>query len=117
MSTTLPAGFIVRPATMEDIRSIAAIFIARETALFGATESTVDSMAEWIRTVWQSPHFELEKDSWVVFAPNNTAVGYVTLWRSELTPLQLYASPRILPAYRGLGLTDVSAIRRRNPRS
>ena len=29
----------------------------------------------------------------------------MTLWRSELTPLQLYASPRILPAYRGLGLT------------
>ncbi|HVB24342.1 MAG TPA: GNAT family N-acetyltransferase [Ktedonobacteraceae bacterium] len=105
MSTTLPAGFTVRPATMEDIRSIAAIFIARETALFGVTESTVDSMAEWILTVWQSPHFELEKDSWGVFASDGTAVGYVTLWRPELTPLQMYGSPRILPTYRGLGLT------------
>lgn len=105
MSTTLPTGFIARAATMEDIRSIAAIFIARETALFGATESTVGSTAEWILTVWQSPHFGLEKDSWVVFAPDGTAAGYVTLWRPELTPLKMYASPRILPLYRGLGLT------------
>ncbi|MEO8970405.1 MAG: GNAT family N-acetyltransferase [Ktedonobacteraceae bacterium] len=106
MPKTLPAGFTVRPATMEDIRSIATIFIERETALFGATESTVDSMAEWILTVWQSPHFELEKDSWGVFASDGTAASYVTLWRPELTPLQMYASPRILPAYRGLGLTS-----------
>ena len=61
MSTILPAGFTVRPATMEDIQGIAAIFIARETAFHGASESTVDSMAEWIRTVWESPHFQLEK--------------------------------------------------------
>lgn len=105
MHTTLPAGFTVRPATIEDIRAIAAIFVAREMALYGATESTIDSMAEWIQTVWQSPHFQLEKDSWVVFAPDGTAVGYVTLWRPEQSPLQMYASPRILLTYRGLGLT------------
>ena len=105
MSTTLPAGFTVRPATMEDIQGIAAIFIERETAFHGASESTVDSMAEWILTVWQSPHFQLEKDSWGVFALDGAAVGYVTLWRPEQSLLQMYASPRILPAYRGLGLT------------
>ncbi len=63
MVITLPASFTVRPAAIEDIQAIAAIFIASETAFHGASESTVDSMAEWIRTVWQSPHFQLEKDS------------------------------------------------------
>ena len=98
MHTTLPAGFTVCPATMEDIHAIAAIFIAREMAFHGASESSVDSMTEWILTVWESPHFELARDSWVVFAPDGTTVGYVTLWRPEQSPLQMYASPRILPA-------------------
>lgn len=105
MKTTLPVGFVARPATQNDLQSIATIFIAREIALHGTSDATVDSMSEWIVTVWESPNFDLARDSWVVVAPDETIAGYVTLWRPPQLALEMYASPRVLPEYRGLGLT------------
>lgn len=105
MTTTLPPNFIARPATRNDLQGIAAIFVARNMSLYGASDATVDSMAEWIETVWKSPRFDLAKDSWVIVAPDETIAGYVTLWRPPQHALEMYASPRVLPEYRGLGLT------------
>lgn len=104
---SLPAlseGFLVRAPTMDDMDAIAQLLHLCEKAKYGKSESTVSSYREWIRSVWETPGFELATDSWIVVAPDGECVGYITLWRPEHAPEHMVASPRVHPAFSWQGI-------------
>ena len=100
----LPASFTARSATEGDQQAIAELLIAIERDLYSDVESTIAAQVEWINNTWQTPGFEPNADSWVVIAPDQRIVGYVTVWREPEAPRTMIASPRIHPACYGLGL-------------
>jgi len=104
MTATLPRDFIIRPATMDDLNAVAELLITCERADYGESESTLESTAAWILSVWQCPGFILEKDSFVIIAPGDRRAGYVTVWHPENDLAELVASPRVHPDYCGLGI-------------
>jgi mycothiol synthase len=101
---TLPEGFLVRPATMDDLDAVAELLFVIEKAKYGKSESTVSSYREWIRSVWETPGFQLATDSWIVVAPDRRCVGYITLWRPEHAPEHMVASPRVHPTLSWQGI-------------
>lgn len=101
---TLPQGFIVRSPTPDDLDELAGIFIAREIADTGKTESSIATSSGWIRSVWESGGMHLDKDGFVVIASDGHCAGYVTVWHPNEEPNVLYASPRIHPDYEGRGI-------------
>src|SRR5260370_34015712 len=99
MTIALPQGFIIRPATLDDLNAIAELLITCERADYGESESMLESTAAWILSVWQCPGFTLEKDSYVVIALGDRCAGYVTVWHPENDLTELVASPRVHPDY------------------
>ncbi len=99
MTIALPQGFIIRPATLDDLNAIAELLITCERADYGESESMLESTAAWILSVWQCPGFTLEKDSFVVIALGDRCAGYVTVWHPENDLTELVASPRVHPDY------------------
>src|SRR5258708_3996508 len=97
MTIALPQGFIIRPATLDDLNAVAGLLITCERADYGESESTLESTAAWILSVWQCPGFTLEKDSFVVIAHSDRCAGYVTVWHPENDLTELFASPRVHP--------------------
>ncbi len=80
MTITLPQGFVVRGATMDDLAAVAELLVMYEKAYYSSSDSTQASMEEWVQSVWESPGFDLARDSFVVSAPGGICVGYVTVW-------------------------------------
>lgn len=101
---SLPQGFTIRTPTHNDLDELAGIFIAREIADTGKSELGVTPMSDWIRSVWESGGMQLDKDGFVVTAPDDHCAGYVTVWHPNEEPNVLFASPRIHPHYERLGI-------------
>jgi mycothiol synthase len=95
----LPTNFTARPATTDDQLAIAALFTAIEGDIAAQNDLLV-----WINSTWQTSGFVLATDSLVVVAPEQKLVGYVTVWHEPETPQTMIASPRVHPAYYGLGI-------------
>src|SRR3990172_3202834 len=74
--TFLPPGYVMRPATMDDLEASVALFNAGSRALIGVDEFTV----ERYRHEWQSPGLNLETDVQVVIAPDGQIVGVMEVW-------------------------------------
>lgn len=101
---TLPHGFQVRHTTMDDLEAVTDLVYAYERANYGANAPTRESVRENIRSLWEGPGMDLATNAWVMCASNGQCVGRVNLWFSEHKPEELYASPRVHPAYNGLGI-------------
>jgi len=96
----LPAGFTLRHTTPADVAAAQTMLDAVESAEVGEPRhSPLDIAADC-----QSPRLELERDTWLVQAPEGdlAAFGFV-LWGESA---QGHAEPFVLPRYRGLGLGD-----------
>ncbi|MCP4540753.1 MAG: GNAT family N-acetyltransferase [Chloroflexi bacterium] len=96
MLVTLPEGFATRPATMDDLKAVVALYNACsieyiDRALVEETE---------MRANWKMPHFNLETDTQVVLTPDGELVGYASMW--DYAPhVSLFAGVRVHPAYLG----------------
>jgi mycothiol synthase len=60
MSSSLPEGFHVRPATVEDAPAVNELVVAVDTAVQGWSDSTAAELADWWRET------DLARNSWVV---------------------------------------------------
>jgi mycothiol synthase len=101
---TLPPGFMVRQTRMEDLDAVTDLLLACELADYGSNVYTHEDMREEIRAFWESEGLDLAQNTWVVLTQNGQCVGRSNLWFSPQKPEELFASPRVHPAYRGSGL-------------
>ena len=93
MIDTLLAGFTVRAPGMDDLEGVSAVITACDIADCGKTDISLEE----IRTVWQSPHFQLETDAYVVATPEGRIVGYGDVEDRE--HVRLYSFVRVHPEY------------------
>ncbi len=98
MIDTLLAGFTVRAPGMDDLEAVSAVITACDIADCGKTDISLEE----IRTVWQSPHFQLETDAYVVATPEGRIVGYGDVEDRE--HVRLYSFVRVHPEYWGRGI-------------
>lgn len=101
---TLPQGFQLRHPTMADLRDVTDLLIACDIADYGHPISAYATIEEYMRSYWQSPDIDLATNTWVVLAPDGTHVARVNLSASQDEPEVMYASPRVHPDYRSLGI-------------
>ncbi len=100
MKNTLPEGFIIRPARMDDLEAAVDMFNAASRDLLGSDEVTLE---DYINE-WNTPGFNLENDTRVVMTPDLKIVGCSELWDLSDPHTRLYTWGRTHPDYRGLGI-------------
>jgi len=93
MSLSLPEGFRVRPATVEDAPAISELVIAVDTVVQGWSDSTAFELVEWWRLT------DLAENSWVV-EDDSLAAYAVVMPHGESAETDGF----VHPAKTGLGL-------------
>lgn len=93
------AGLVMRPTTFEDVLQVTELLNLCSREQVGREEFD----AQDLRLEWQSPGFELARDSRLVLTPEGLPVGYVDLWATAPYVRQ-YAWGRVHPEYRGRGI-------------
>jgi mycothiol synthase len=93
MSSSLPEGFRVRPATVDDAPAINELVVAADTAVQGHSDSTALELVEWWRLT------DLAANSWVVEEDSLAAYAVVVPWGESAE-----TDGFVHPAKTGLGL-------------
>ena len=96
----LPAGFTVRPATMDDLEAAVSIMNACSQAQFGRDEHNPDD----VKTEWSQEKFNLETNTRLVFSPEGEPAGYVEIWDIRSIPVNPWVWGRVHPKYEGSGI-------------
>jgi mycothiol synthase len=96
---SLPDGYIMRPATIADLKESVEMFNAASRALIGADEFTYE---EYLPE-WKTPGFNLETDSRLVLTGTGKIVGCYEVWDLNDPPVRIYCWGRVHPDYKGLG--------------
>jgi mycothiol synthase len=94
-----PEGFTARPARLDDAQAVADVENAHHIEQIGMSWVRAD----WIRTSWESPRFELENDTMVVTTQEGSLVGHGAVF-GEQPHVRLHAIVHVHPRYRGRGL-------------
>ncbi|NJC98703.1 MAG: hypothetical protein C3F07_09115 [Anaerolineales bacterium] len=95
---SLPEGFTVRGAVLEDVTEALDLFNRWSRSVIHEDEIT-DPVA--IRTEWVSPGFDPADDIRLVFAPDGKMVGYVEVWTTAKPPVHPWIWGRVDPRYEG----------------
>ena len=98
---TLPEGFTVRGARLEDVEASFEMYNLWAQKVIGEDEI---SDAEAIRNEWISPGFDPAEDIRLVFAPDGTLVGYIEVWTTAKPPVHPWVWGRVHPDYSDLGI-------------
>ncbi len=97
---TLPEGYTIRPARMEDAAAVAAAINAHSQDVLG-----IDAMdEEELIQDWQEPDYDMDKLTRVVIAPDGSIIAYGELWDRFATHTRPDAYVRVHPDHRGLGI-------------
>jgi len=70
--SSFPETWTIRSATMDDLERAVDMFNARSRAFHGQDQSTVETMRGW----WESPRFEVERDTQIVLDDRNRLIGW-----------------------------------------
>jgi mycothiol synthase len=100
VSLDLPEGYVMRPATIGDLKEAVEMFNAASRALIGVDEFTYE---EYLPE-WRTPGFNLETDTRLVLTGEGKIVGCYELWDVNDPPVRLYCWGRVHPDYKGLGI-------------
>ena len=101
LDVSLPEGFTVRGARLEDIEPALMLFNRWSRSVIGRDEIT-DAQA--IRKEWKSPGFDPQEDICLVFAPNGDMAGYTEVWTTVKPPVHPWMWGRVDPDYEDLGI-------------
>ncbi|MBN2115259.1 MAG: GNAT family N-acetyltransferase [Anaerolineales bacterium] len=101
LKISLPAGFTVRGARLEDVEPALELYNAWSQSVIQEDEIT-DANA--IRNEWKSPGFDPADDIRLVFAPNGEMAGYIEVWTTAKPPVHPWIWGRVHPRYEGLGI-------------
>jgi len=101
LETSLPEGFSVRGARLEDVEPAIKLFNAWSQSVIQENDIT-DVKA--IRNEWRSPGFDPARDIRLVFAPNGEMAGYIEVWTTAKPPVHPWIWGRVHPRYESLGI-------------
>ena len=101
LEVSLPEGFTVRGARLEDVEPALKLYNSWSQSVIQEDEIT-DAQA--IRNEWVSPGFDPNEDICLVFAPNGEMVGYIEVWTTAKPPVHPWIWGRVHPGYEGLGI-------------
>jgi len=97
---TLPAGFMSRSATLDDVDTVAELFKTYALAIAGVE----DINAEETRNMWQAPGFNPATDIHLVFTKDGQLVAYVETWVNSKLPVHPFVWACVHPDFMGKGL-------------
>jgi len=100
---SLPAGFTVRPGSLDDYKIFFDLINACSLDLLGCVD-LVDP--ELVRNDWQEPNFDMERSTRMVFAPDGTLAGALEVWDTSTPPVHPWIWFRVHPDYTDSGLDD-----------
>jgi mycothiol synthase len=100
MPLRLPEGYTERPARLSDAEALTRIFNADSQRLFGVNQHDVDNLA----TEWQTPGFDLGRDTRVALAPSGKPAGYAEVWDTDAPHVRLWSWGCVDPEERGRGI-------------
>ena len=101
LTLSLPKGFIARGARLEDVEPSLEMYNLWAQKAIGEDEI---NDAEAIRNEWISPGFDPAEDIRLVFAPDDTLVGYIEVWTTSRHSVHPWIWGRVHPDYSGLGI-------------
>lgn len=101
LEVTLPEGFTVRGATLNDVDASLELYNLWSQSVIG--EDDINDAAA-IRNEWVSPGFDPAEDIRLVFAPDGTLVGYIEVWTTAKPPVHPWIWGRVHPKYSGFGI-------------
>lgn len=101
MNIELPNGFTARPPAANDAGAVNDLICRCDTADYGEPDFSVED----VRADWRRSGFDLERDAWLVFAPDGTLVGYGIGWDTG-EHIRLEPTTCVHPDYRNIGLED-----------
>jgi mycothiol synthase len=101
VETTLPAGYTIRGATLDDVEASLEMYNRWAQKVIGEDEI---NDAEAIRNEWRSPGFDPGEDIRLVFAPDGGLVGYIEVWLTAKPPVHPWIWGRVHPEFSGLGI-------------
>jgi len=97
--TILPDGFTARPATLDDVEAFTEVVNRCAVARVGKPFTAVEEM----RTDWQSPVFNPETHTRLVYAADGTLAAVAEVWQ-EAPYVSLFGWVEVTPEYGGRGL-------------
>ena len=96
MAEVLPPGYVTRPPRPDEVAAVADLIIATDLVEYGQADYSVKELA----ADWRE--FDLDRNAWVVTAPNGAIAGYGSLW--ELGGVDLNADVYVHPEQTGRGI-------------
>jgi len=98
--SSLAGQLIVRPATLEDAELYFPLFDTFMREHFGSNTVT----AAQLRNDWQTPNFDVERDTRLVVTLEGKAVGYLEVWAVHEMPVRPHLFGYVHPDYRNQGI-------------
>jgi mycothiol synthase len=100
MKATLPKGYQIRPATMDDLKPTVKMFNKWSMKMLG-----VEAFEEnYVGSQWTTPGFELERDTRLVLAPHDEIVGYIEVWDIDDPHVHVNFWGRVHPQFNNRGI-------------
>jgi mycothiol synthase len=100
LEVSLPEGFMVRGARMEDVKPVAQLILDVCTA---DGDPNVAMTPEEVEREWRTPGYELEKNTWIVETADGRIVGYEE-FDNDYAHASLRGDGYVHPEYKGLGI-------------
>jgi len=101
IDVALPEGFTVRGATLGDVDAALEMYNLWSQSVIGEDEL---ADTEVLCNDWVSPGFDPAEDICLVFAPDDTLVGYIEAWTTTKPPVHPWIWGRVHPDYSGNGI-------------
>lgn len=98
--TGLPAGFQMRPATMEDLVAAVRVMNVWSSQVLGRNKFILDD----VRREWKEPGYNLEADSRLVVDPQGRIVGFQEVFDPGFPHVRIYCWGVVDPGFTSLGL-------------
>lgn len=98
MSSITAQDLLIRPPTMDDLETVFELMKACQQEDMGQVDMTLEDL----RTDWTDVDFDIQRDAWLLFTPENKLVGFGGIWNQQHS--HLYNENNVHPDYRGQGI-------------
>lgn len=98
---SLPDGYMMRPARMDDLDAIVVMLNTCSKHLFGVEKFTAGDF----KSDWSTPRFDLDRDTRVVIAPDGMIAGYYDLFDQDEPYVRAFCWGQVHPLHTGKGIS------------
>lgn len=95
LTPTLPEGYTVRPATLDDAAAVLDLLNAVSLAEVNAAEYDLDELI----SDWQSPRFTLSTDTRLIHDADGQLVAVGIMWMTHQPPVRVYIEVKAQPGH------------------